>query len=63
MKSEQLSCTIKTIRIMNLLEKINELRAHSVTPEQFKKMWGYSIEEYMAKMMRFVDERKAQEKK
>lgn len=48
---------------MNLLEKINELRAHSVTPEQFKKMWGYSIEEYMAKMMRFVDERKAQEKK
>lgn len=28
----------------------------SVTPEQFKKMWGYSIEEYMAKMMRFVEE-------
>ena len=47
---------------MNLLEKIDELRAKSVTPEQFKKMWGYSIEEYMAKMMRFVEERKAQEK-
>lgn len=48
---------------MNLLEKIDELRAMSVTPEQFKKKWGYSIEEYMAKMMRFVEERKAQEKK
>ena len=41
---------------MNLLDKIDELRAMSVTPEQFKKMWGYSIEEYMAKMMRFVEE-------
>lgn len=48
---------------MNLLGKIDELRAMSVTPEQFKKMWGYSIEEYMTKMMRFVEERKAQEKK
>ena len=48
---------------MNLLEKIDELRAQSVTPEQFKKMWGYSIEEYMVKMMQFVEERKAQEKK
>jgi len=48
---------------MNLLEKIDELRAMSVTPEQFEKMWGYSIKEYMAKMMRFVEERKAQEQK
>ena len=48
---------------MNLLDKIDELRAMSVTPEQFKKMWGYSIEEYLAKMMRFVEERKALEKK
>ena len=47
---------------MNLSEKIDELRAQSVTPEQFKKMWGYSIEAYLAKMMRFVEERKAQEK-
>lgn len=48
---------------MNLLEKIDELRAKSVTPEQFEKTWGYSIDEYVDKMMRFVDERKAQEKK
>ena len=39
---------------MNLLEKIDELRAMSVTPEQFKQMWGYTIEEYVEKMMKFV---------
>ena len=48
---------------MNLLDKIDELRAMSVTPEHFKKMWGYSIEEYMAKMMAFVEQQKAAEKK
>ncbi len=47
---------------MNLLEKIDELRAQSVSPEQFERMWGYSIEAYMAMMMRFVEERKAQGK-
>lgn len=35
---------------MNLLEKIDELRANSVTPEKFQKMWGYSIDEYVDKM-------------
>lgn len=35
---------------MNLLEKIDELRAQSVTPEKFEKMWGYSIDEYVDKM-------------
>ena len=35
---------------MNLLEKIDELRAQSVTPEKFEKMWGYSIGEYVDKM-------------
>lgn len=48
---------------MNLLEKIDELRALKVTPEQFKKMWGYSIEAYMVKMMAFVEQRKAATKK
>lgn len=48
---------------MNLLESIDELRAKSVTSEQFKKMWGYSIEEYMTKMRCFVEEQKALEKK
>jgi hypothetical protein len=44
---------------MNLLEKIDELRAMSVTPEQFKQMWGYTIEEYVEKMMKFVAEEEA----
>lgn len=44
---------------MNLLEKIDELRAMSVTPEQFEKMWGYTIEEYVEKMMKFVAEEEA----
>ena len=44
---------------MNLLEKIDEVRAMSVTPEQFEKMWGYTIEEYVEKMMKFVAEEEA----
>lgn len=45
--------------IMILLEIIDELRAQSVTPEQFKKMWGYSTDEYVDKMMKFVEEQRA----
>ena len=41
---------------MNLLEKIDELRAQSVTPEKFKKMWGYSIDVYVNKMMSLVEQ-------
>lgn len=44
---------------MNLIEKIDELRAQSVTPEQFKTVWGMSIEEYLDKMMAFVEQQKA----
>lgn len=40
---------------MNLLEKIDELRANSVTPEQFKRVWGMSIDEYLEKMRKFVE--------
>lgn len=48
---------------MTLLEKIDELRAQSVTPEQFKTVWGITIEEYLEKMAAFVEEQKAGEKK
>ena len=41
---------------MNLLEKIDELRAQSVTPEKFEKMWGYTIDEYVDKMMALVEQ-------
>ena len=47
---------------MNLLEKIDEMRAMSVTNEQFEKMWGYSIDEYLSKMMRLVEQDRAKNK-
>ena len=36
---------------MKLIEKINEITANSVTPEEFKKATGYSIDEHVANMM------------
>ena len=41
---------------MNLLEKIDDLRAKSVTPERFEKVWGVTIEEHMKQLMAIVDE-------
>ena len=46
---------------MNLLEKIDELRAQSVTPEKFEKMWGYTIDEYLDKMMAIVEQLDAED--
>lgn len=41
---------------MDLLDRIDEVRANSVTPEKFEKMWGYSIDEYLDKMMAQVEQ-------
>ena len=41
---------------MNLLEKIDELRAQSITPEKFEKVWGVSIEDHLDRLMAFVEE-------
>ena len=41
---------------MNLLEKIDELRAQSVTPEKFEMVWGVSIEDHLDRLMEFVAE-------
>ncbi len=46
---------------MNLLEKIDELRAQCVTAEMFEQKWGCTVEEYLDKMMAFVEERRAEE--
>ena len=46
---------------MNLLEIIDELRAQSVTPEKFQKMWGYTIDEYVDKMMAIVEQLDAED--
>ena len=48
---------------MNLLEKIDELRANSVTSEKFEETWGHSIEDHLDRLMAFVAEQEAQEKK
>lgn len=49
---------IKPRRKMNLLEKIDELRANSVTPERFERVWGISIEEHLDQVMSFIKEQK-----
>lgn len=36
---------------MDLLERIDEITANSVTPEEFKQTWGYTIDEYVKDMM------------
>lgn len=36
---------------MDLLERIDEITANSVTPEEFKQTWGYTIDEHVADMM------------
>ncbi len=41
---------------MNLLEKIDELRANKVTPEKFESVWGTSIEDHLDRLMAFVEE-------
>jgi len=44
---------------MNLLDKIDEMRAKSVTPEQFNEVWGVSIEEHLQELMAFVEEQES----
>lgn len=39
---------------MDLLEKIDELRAKSVTPERFKQVFGISIEEHLQQLMALI---------
>ena len=41
---------------MNLLEKIDELRAQSVTPEKFEEVWGVDLEAHLDELMDFVKE-------
>lgn len=43
---------------MNLLEKIDELRAQSVTPEKFAEVWGVDLEDHLDELMAFVEGQK-----
>lgn len=41
-------------QIMDLLDKIDEVRASRVTPEKFEQTWGYSLEHHAKRMMDFI---------
>ena len=48
---------------MNLLEKIDELRAQSVTAEKFEEVWGVDLEAHLDELMDFVKEQNASQVK
>lgn len=39
-----------------LMDRIDEVRANSVTPEKFEETWGYSLKEHVDDMMDFIHE-------
>ena len=43
-----------------ITEKLNELDAGSVTPQEFQEVWGISKEEYLNRMMNHIHQRKAE---
>ena len=45
-------------KVMNLLDKIDELHANNVTPETFEEVWGMTIEEHLQELMEFVEKQK-----
>ena len=40
--------------MQTIIERIDEIRANSVTNEEFKKVWGVSIDEHVSKLMDLV---------
>lgn len=49
------------VKTKDLLDRIDEVRANTVTPEKFKETWGYSLEEHVDDMMDFIHELEAKE--
>lgn len=39
----------------SLLDRVIELGANSVSPEEFKETWGMSLEEHMERMKRLME--------
>lgn len=48
--------TLKENSKQSLIERIDEIRANSVTDEDFKRVWGKSIDESVAESMKHWDE-------
>ena len=44
------------MRKKNLIERIDEIRANSVSDAEFKKIWGISIDECVNQLMEHVKE-------
>lgn len=40
----------------NIIDKIDAIKANSVTEKEFKSVWGISLDEHMGRMMNFVRE-------
>jgi len=46
--------------MMNLLDRIDAIRANSVTDQEFDKTWGSSLDRHLEKMMEMVSRIDAQ---
>ena len=42
---------------MTLMERIDYIRANSVSDDDYKKFWGVSIDEHVSELMKHFDER------
>ena len=42
------------MKTMDLLERIDEVRANNVTPKKFKDTWGYTLQDHSKRMMDFI---------
>lgn len=45
----------------NLLERIKEIESNSVTPDEFKELWGYTLDELVEDMMDYIHKLKSTE--
>ena len=50
------------MKTMSLIERIDEIRANSITDEDFKRVWGKSIDEHVDEMMNRWEELEAKYK-
>lgn len=41
---------------MSIMDRIDHLRANTVTDQEFEKLWGKSMDEHMARIMDHVKE-------
>jgi hypothetical protein len=40
---------------MSVMERIDFIRANSVTDEEFQKTWNYSIDDFSEKMLKWME--------